>query len=291
MDAAVSDQASAETAAGCQLCASWAPAESVGRISAAGLANLSGMAASWRNPGIIYVHNDRNVPRFNALGPDGALVGRFDLQGANVLDLEDMAVSRCAPGAADSCIYLADIGNNVTARTEFPIYRAVEPIVSAAGAGTMVTLLADRFTFSYADGPHNAESLLVDPATGTVYVITKEAAGVRSSVYRLTSFDPGRTNTAVKVQELPVPAADDQPATASSAHPCAAAFLLRTGNRLYEFRAPAGGSFAQAFTVPPVSIPVGPDPQGEAVTYAPDGRATYTTGEGAAVPLHRSLCR
>jgi hypothetical protein len=114
---------------------------------------------------------------------------------------------------------------------------------------------------------------------------------VRSSAYRLTTFETGRTNLAVKVQELPVPASDDQPATASSAHPCAGAFLLRTGNRLYEFRAPAGGPLAAAFAVPPVSIPVGPDPQGEAVTYAFDGRATYTTGEGAAVPLHRSLCR
>jgi hypothetical protein len=201
-----------------------------------------------------------------------------------------MAVSRCAAGSASTCVYLADIGNNISPRTVFPIYRAAEPAVTAT-AGQPVTLPAERFTFSYPDGPHNAESLVIDPATATVYVITKEVAGVKSSVYRLTTFESARTNMAEKVQELPVPAADDQPATAAAAHPCAPAFLLRTGNRLYEFRAAAGANLAAAFMATPVSIPVGPDPQGEAVTYAADGRATLTTGEGTNVPLHRSLCR
>ena len=40
-----------------------------------------------------------------------------------------------------------------------------------------MTLPAERFAFSYADGAHNAESLILDGASGTVYVVTKEVAG------------------------------------------------------------------------------------------------------------------
>ena len=277
--------------AACQACATWASPQSLGRITSPGLDALSGMAASWRNPGVIYVHNDRNVPRFHAVNETGVVVGRFDLTGATVSDIEDMEVSRCGPGSSDTCVYVADIGNNITARTVFVIYRAVEPVVNPSAAPVQAALPAERFAFSYEDGPHNAESLLVDGATGTVFVITKEVAGSKSSVYRLESFEAGRTNRAVRVVQLPVPASDDQPATAASAHPCGLGFLLRTGNRLYEFRTPPGAPFLQAFSAAPVAIPVAVEMQGEAVTYRADGRAYYTTSEGASPPLHRTLCQ
>ena len=108
----------------------------------------------------------------------GALLGRYTLGGATVRDIEDMAVGRCPAG---TCLFVADIGNNVSPRTEFAIYRATEPAVDAAGptgaAAPSMTMPAERFAFSYADGAHNAESLLLDAATGAVFIVTKEAAG------------------------------------------------------------------------------------------------------------------
>src|SRR5688572_19919866 len=44
---------------GCNLCASYGPAEQAGRITSSTLNALSGIGASRRNPGVIYVHNDR----------------------------------------------------------------------------------------------------------------------------------------------------------------------------------------------------------------------------------------
>ena len=120
---------------------------------------------------------------------------------------------------------------------------------------------------SYEDAPHNAESLLIDPGSGELFVITKEAAGQPSAVYRLQTLEPDRINLASKVAVLTVPRAGDLPATAASAHPCGAGFLLRTGNTLYEFRVPAGTPLRQAFSAIPVPVPVGEEVQGEAVSY------------------------
>jgi hypothetical protein len=287
-DALTEAPAAADSAsAACGSCASWAAPQQLGRVSAAGLDALSGLAASWRNPGIVYVHNDRNRAEVFALGETAALVARLTLGGATVQDIEDMEVSRCPAG---TCLYVADIGNNISPRSEFSIYRATEPAL-AAGAQPDQTLPAERFAFRYADQPHNAESLLIDSMSGAVFIITKVAAGQPSTVYRLSSFETGRVNVAEKLVDLTVPAAGDQPATAGSAHPCGGGFLLRTNNTLYEFRTPLGTPLGQAFTVTPAKVPAGTEQQGEAVGYRADGLAYYTTSEGATPPLHRVGCQ
>jgi hypothetical protein len=38
-------------------------------------------------------------------------------------------------------------------------------------------------------------------------------------------------------------------------------------------------------------LPVGDEPQGEAVTFRSDGRAYYTTSEGAGPPIHKVSCQ
>jgi hypothetical protein len=277
----------------CRPCAGWNEPQSAS-FSDDDLVAISGMAASWRNRGILYLHNDGDDPIFYALTEAGDLRGTFTVREASAVDLEDMAVGPCAsgePASADrSCVYLADIGNNREPRTEFSLYRVREPVVSVAGPAVEARLGAERFTFSYADGPHNAESLVVDPGGGAIFIVTKEEPGEPSGAYRLETLDPGVLNRAVKVAALPVPARDDQPATAAAAHPCGTGFLLRTGNRLYEFRISPGVPLVEAFGVAPVVVPSGDELQSEAVTYRADGRAYFTTGEQRPTALHRSDC-
>jgi hypothetical protein len=277
----------------CVPCAGWSEPRS-GSFDSNTLDAISGMAASWRNRGILYVHNDGDDPVFYALTEAGDLRGTFTIRDASPIDLEDMAVGPCAAGeparAESSCIYLADVGNNREPRTEFSLYRGREPVVSLTGPPVSASLGAQRFTFSYVDGPHNAESLVVDPGGGDIFIITKEEAGEPSAAYRLETFEPGVLNRAVKVALLPVPARDDQPATAAAAHPCGTGFLLRTSTRLYEFRIAPGVPLVEAFRVAPVVVPSGAEFQSEAVTYRPDGRAYFTTGEQTPTALHRSDC-
>jgi hypothetical protein len=275
-------------AASCTVCTNWGTAAESGRVTSPALDALSGMAASWRNPGVLYVHNDRERPEVFAVSESGALIARLTLGGAIVHDIEDMGVSRCPAG---TCLFVADIGDNITPHEEFAIWRATEPALTAGASGIVMTLPAEQFAFRYADGGHNAESLIIDPTGGAVYLVTKEAAGKPSSVYHLETFETGRMNVAARLRTLTVPAAGDSPATAGSAQPCGAGFLLRTGNTLYEFRVPAGGVFADAFAATPSAVPAGVEPQGEAVTYSPGGGAYFTTGEGNQPVIHRVDCR
>jgi hypothetical protein len=278
-----------EVPSACAPCTDYAPAAESGRVTAAALDQLSGVAASRRNPGVLFVHNDHSTPEFWALGQDGALRASFTYSGATVRDVEDIAVAACPSG---TCVFLADIGGNLAARPDYTIARVPEPVVALGGAPTSVALAADRLVFTYPDAAqHNAESLMIDPRSGTLYVIDKVAAGAHSTVYRLAATFGGATVIATKVVELPVPMSGDQPATAADAHPCGTGFILRTYNTAYEFRIAATAPFEDAFRAPPVAVPVAQERQGEGIAYQPDGRGFFTNSEGAMQPINHTGCR
>ena len=73
--------------------------------------------------------------------------------------------------------------------------------------------------------------------------------------------------------------------SAAAIHPSADRFLIRTPYMVYEYRAPAGGSFESAFTGTRVTLTApSSEGQGEAIDYAPDGSGYYTLGEEKAPP-------
>ena len=76
----------------------------------------------------------------------------------------------------------------------------------------------------------------------------------RSTSFRLHS--EAARSPRQKVIDLTVPKSTDQEAVSASAHPCAPAFLLRTYNTLYEFRAASGATLEAAFSAMPVVVPV-----------------------------------
>jgi hypothetical protein len=270
------------------VCDGYEAAQQWGAIADSNLSAISGIAASVANPGVLYVHNDRDQPEFFAIDDQGVLLATLTMQGATVMDVEDIAVGPCPQG---SCVYLADLGDNVTPRQEYQVVRVTEPTVDPIDPGSDAALASETLTFSYPDGTHNAESLLIDHATQDLYVVTKEAAGVASAVYRLPTPFGAASSAATKVADLTVPGANDSPATAADAHPCGVAFLLRTNNTLYEFRAAEGASFESLFVATPSEVPFGDEQQGEAVAYSSDGLSYFTTSEGTNPPIHRTDCR
>jgi hypothetical protein len=150
-----------------------------------------------------------------------------------------------------------------------------------------VSVVWDRFDFSYEDGPQNAETLMVHPATGDVYIVTK-AIG-QSVVYRMKAPQtPDQAQVLSSIATLDIPNAGL--ATGGAIHPTCERFILRTYDGLYEFIAPAGAPFESAFAATPAPLPVASEPQGEAVTYLPDGKGYATASEGAAPMLHVSMC-
>jgi hypothetical protein len=282
--------ADAGDAPACSACAAYGATPTKLGSTPSGLANLSGAAFSWKTPGVLYANNDGGTGEFYALSTDGTVRDRFVFSTSSAVDIEDMGVGPCPDG---TCVYLADIGGNRSSRTVYDILRAAEPSVGDTPPSSATSLKYERFSFSYDDhAVHNAESLVVEPKTGALYVITKVDAGKPSAVYKLPQPpDATAMNTATHLVDLTVPTAMNREATSASAHPCGLGFLLRTYDMLYEFRIPAGAPFEDAFRATPTVVPSSTETQSEAVAYRSDGSGYVTSGEGSGAPIYGVSCR
>ncbi len=273
----------------CTRCSAYGESTALGPIESP-LIELSGLAASRRHPGLVYAHNDSgDSPRFFALGKAGEIAAEIDLKGAAAVDWEDMAIGPCPSG---SCVYLADIGDNGLIRKEYAIYRVPEPETLPTD-GRTVSVDCERFPFVYPDGAHNAETLLVHPSTGRLFVVTK-AGGVPATVYEMPlPLKPSQSTTLIRLTTISL-SAQAGVITGGDFHPCSDRMLLRTYAALYEFSNPPGASIEALFEASPTQVPAMLEPVGEAVTYAVDGRGYFTASEtvpGTTTMLNFTSCR
>ncbi|TJZ57091.1 hypothetical protein FCH28_06400 [Streptomyces piniterrae] len=221
----------------------------------AGLAELSGIAMSARHPGVFYAHNDSGNPHqvlaIDCSGATGRLKATFTLSGVTNTDWEGIAVGPDENGRPS--VHVGDIGDNLSSRTEISVHRFAEPDRLADATVSPAT-----FRFAYSDGRHDAESLLVDPASGRLYVASK-VLGSRGRLYRAPlPPQPGQVNTLTPVGKGPVWATD------GAYSPSGRSYVLRSGG---PFGPNTGYVFDSAGTeLAEVALPS--QPQGEAVTYA-----------------------
>lgn len=114
------------------------------------------------------------------VGPDGRVRGTLNYR-AQPRDVEAVALQ-------GDRLYAADIGDNGSVRDMVSVYYFTNPRANG------LTVTYNSFDFRYADGPHDAETLLVDD-DGRLYVVTK---GTRGGIYAAPRT-PSRT--AVNVLE------------------------------------------------------------------------------------------
>ena len=135
---------------------------------------------------MLWAHNDSGGgAEVFAVGLDGSDQGRVELDGADAVDWEDIALVAGADGGPDRLL-VADIGDNPGggARTTAPVrlYRVDEPAAPGPGA-TGSAGPVTSIDLTYADGPRDAEALLADPLTGDVFVVSKQWDGSGAGVY------------------------------------------------------------------------------------------------------------
>jgi len=281
--------ASPATASDGGACPRFSSAHVVGRVQDDALLELSGIAASRKNAGVLWVHNDSGNPeRLYALAIDGHLLGSFDVLGAGCVDWEDIAIGP-GPELKESYLYVADVGTNVTPRDVIVVYRVPEPSVRKNQPPAQAELAgAIAFELSYPDGKaHDSETLMVDPLNGDVYLVSKPLVGA-SEVYRakaplqagrhalehVLSLNLGRTNT--RGSGL---------ATGGDISSGGDLIAIRTYTNAYVWIRPSGATIADALQSPPCEVPVANEPQGEAIGFAPNGQGYYTVSEGLSQPI------
>ncbi|MEU8589066.1 WD40 repeat domain-containing protein [Streptomyces sp. NPDC048664] len=130
----------------------------------------SGLAASRLHPGIYWTHNDSDDgPYLYAVDSrTGRTVATVTLSGiGRPRDVEAISMG------PDNQLYVGDIGDNFHGRWPYVwIYKLPEPKVLRNQ-----TIRATQYVVKYADGPRDAESLVVHPRTGRVYIIDKNEDG------------------------------------------------------------------------------------------------------------------
>jgi hypothetical protein len=137
------------------------------------LGESSGVAASRREPGLLWSLNDSgNRPRLFATDTLGTDRGSFTVTGARNEDWEALALGPC--GTTD-CLYIADTGDNAEARSTVRLYRVPEPRSGAAGHQG-ATKRAEVLPLRYPDGAHDVEAAFVD-RSGAVHLIGKGRDG------------------------------------------------------------------------------------------------------------------
>jgi hypothetical protein len=239
-------------------------AVATGTVQAPEATELSGLVLSRSQRGVLWTHNDSgDRPRLFALRSNGRMLADVDVPGAGAVDWEDIAIRGRE-------LYLGDIGDNARRRSSIDVYRVPEPRVPASGA----TAPAKRLQLRYPDGPHDAETLLVDPRSGDIVIVTKEPSG-RSGVYaaRRSSTTLRRTGG--------LTLGPGALATGGDVSADGRVIAIRTYGSVLAWRRGGGVSLVAALRGRPC---VSPTPlregQGEALALTPDGQAFFTVPEG-----------
>ena len=244
---------------------------------------------------LVYTHNDSgDQGRFFAVGPDGRTRTAYVLPGVEPRDWEDMARGPDEQGR--SSLWLGDIGdNNAVRENGLLVHRVLEP--EPTDAEEVTTEPPTSFRLRYADGPGDAETLLVHPRTGRLYVVTKPLAGTARVYAAPERLDPDGPNLLERVADAPTQATGtpggpgigglaNSLVTAGDIAPDGSRVALRTYTDVYEWTVP-GDDVAAAFDGEPTVTPLPARQQGEGLAYAPDGAAVLVSTEGAASEVDR----
>jgi len=231
----------------------------------------SGIAPSLTEEGVYYTHNDSgHGPYLYKFNLQGEVLGEYRVKNADAKDWEDIASARVD---GKPYLFVGDIGDNNGIRKWITVYRVPEP------EGKRGRIKADaRYQLEYPDEPHNAETLMVHPTTGDLYIVTK-AANRPSMVFRLPKPEGSGRFTLTKIGEVQFDGVirEARTVTGGAISPDARHVVLRTYLQAEEFDAPE--NFDDWVKAAPRKVKVNFDLQGEGITYSPSGDAFVTSSE------------
>jgi len=270
-------------------CSGCSAPEPAGALQNDELDEASGLIASRRHEGVLYLHNDSgDSARFFAVDQQGGDLGVYELAPAlTAVDWEDAALGPCGGDGDSGCLYFGDIGDNPESRQQYELLRVSEP--AAVGPGVH-SVTYERLPFQYPDGSHNSETLLAHPETGELWIVTKVSSGI-SGIYRFPApLTPGELMTLSKVGELAPPAGSPR-FTAGDVQPRGDGVLLRTYTHLFYYPVAAGADVGGALLAGGgCAVPVAAAAQGEAVAFSAAGDGYLTVSEGAGSSIFAVSC-
>ncbi|OGU71631.1 MAG: hypothetical protein A2V93_06410 [Ignavibacteria bacterium RBG_16_34_14] len=254
---------------------SFGPREDKGLIEFYAITEASGIAASKKNTNVLWTHNDSgDLARIFAINNNGEHLGVYTIENATNRDWEDIAVGS-GPNENEEYIYVAEIGDNLSQYDLKYIYRIPEPIVDANQAPVNISLgNADVIKYRYPDGSRDAETIMIDPVTKDIYIVSKRENNVR--IY-LAAYPQSLTDTLSLEQVATLPLTQ---IVAGSISPDGKEILLKNYDYVYYWHRNLQQTIAEALTNNQYYLlPYTREPQGEAICWSYNSDGYYTVSE------------
>ena len=237
------------------------------------LKEVSGLASSWNNPGLLWSHNDSgNGPDIFLIDQNLTIRQRYILAGIGNRDWEDIAVGP-GPDSTKKYVYVGEIGDNEAVYPLKYIYRFEEPVLDSIQNKEIIISEFETITFQLPDQRKDTEAFLVDPQSKDLFVISKREKPV--NVYHIEyPYSTNDTITAEQVMTLPL-----TQIVAASLSPDGTELLMKNYDHIYYWHNAENLSLMQLMKEPFKEIPYINEPQGESITWAMDNSGFFTLSE------------
>ena len=241
------------------------------------IVEASGIAVSRSNTSRLWVHNDSgDYNRLLVVGENAEDFGQFIIEGAFNRDWEDMAIGP-GPVYGKDYLYIGEIGDNRAQYEIMSVYRVAEPDISSLDSVTYATVEGvERIDYVYPDRrSRDAETLMIDPLTRDLYIVTKRDE--RSIIY--VARYPQDTKKVIildKIGYFPF-----NRALAGDISADGTEIAVKTDDRIYYWQRKNSEPVFEALKRQPLLLPYTLEPQGEAFGWMPDGSGYYTLSEKA----------
>lgn len=214
----------------------------------------SGLAYSVKNPGHLWTHNDSGgQPSIYLLDTSGQIRQTIYLSGAINYDWEDIT-------SDGEHLYIADIGDNRAEREHITIYMLEEPILTSVDSIAVNSWL--EMKLRYANGPRDAETLMYDYQTNQLVLVSKrdESCFVYTFPFASSSELTLKPTAQINLRMFTAGDINQQ-----------GDMILKNYDEIFYWNA-SKQTLADKFLIgPDFRVPYIAEPQGEAITFAPDG--------------------
>jgi hypothetical protein len=235
------------------------------------LEEVSGIAASASNRGLLWAHNDSGNPAVIYL-LDESLNIRLSCKMAGIKnrDWEDITVGP-GPEEGKNYVYIGEIGdNNARSRYKY-LYRFEEPVLGDQKNEMTITEF-DTLVFELEGENKDTESIMIHPETKDIYLISKREKPVY--LYQLKyPQNTGDTLTAKKLTSLPL-----TQIVSAAISPDSNEIIMKNYDNIYYWEI-KDKSVSEALQEKPQVLKYTEEPQGEAITFSRDGKGFYTLSE------------
>ncbi|MFZ2905242.1 MAG: hypothetical protein WAZ98_03460 [Cyclobacteriaceae bacterium] len=270
-----------------------------GELKTSELEESSGLTESFQNRGLLWVLNDGgDQGRIYLIDTTAQIKARVLLEGIKNRDWEDMA-SGPGPEEGKKYIYVGDIGDN-DAKHKFKfIYRIEEPEVDLLNSPDTTVTKVDCIKFQLPDGSRDAESMMIDPLTRDIYIISKREQKV--NLYRLpypqSTSEVITAELALKKLEFnqyqgKIISNDGGQTLINGYHSAyynqvvscdisgdGREMLIKSYSAIYYWSRQENESIVDMIQRVPTLLPYTPEPQGEAITFNEKKSGYYTLNE------------